>query len=248
MICPKCNHEQPDGHAECVGCGVIFAKVRTLDRLEEDGTSASAESDAVDDSEPSGWKQLLLQVPEDVNPVTLMLKGLLWLALAVWAAKFIFSSVDSNYAGRSILHVVNLPFHEAGHLIFIPFGRFLSVLGGSLMQLIVPAVCAAVLLLRTRDAFGASVAMWWLAQNFMDIAPYINDARALDLLLLGGFTGKEVADYHDWEYILGKLGWLRLDHVLANLSQFIGILLMISALVWGGVILKRFLIHAQSSP
>lgn len=226
---------------------MIFAKVRTLDPLEEEDTSASGEFDTLNDSEPSGWKHVLLPPPEDVNPVTLVLTGLLWLALTVWAFKFIFSSVASNYAGESILHLVNLPFHEAGHLVFIPFGRFLSVLGGSLMQLIVPMVCAAVLLLRTKDAFGASVALWWLGQNFMDIAPYINDARALDLVLLGGFTGKDVADYHDWEYILGQLGLLHFDHVLANLSQFIGIFLMITALVWGGVILKQSLFFAKSS-
>ena len=33
------------------------------------------------------------------------------------------------------------------------------------------------LLLQSRDAFGASVAGWWLGQNFLDIAPYIGDAN-----------------------------------------------------------------------
>lgn len=28
MICPKCEFEQPDGRAECLRCGVVFAKVR----------------------------------------------------------------------------------------------------------------------------------------------------------------------------------------------------------------------------
>ena len=115
------------------------------------------------------------------------------------------------------------------------------------MQLLVPAVCAAVLLLRTRDAFGASVALWWLAENFMDIAPYINDARSLNLILLGGFTGRDVADYHDWEYILSKLGLLQMDHALANLSHFIGILLMIGALIWGAVVIRQSFAHAKSS-
>jgi hypothetical protein len=85
--------------------------------------------------------------------------------------------------------------------------------------------------------------MWWLAENFMDIAPYINDARALDLMLLGGVTGKDVADYHDWEYLLGKLGLLRMDHALAYMFQFTGIVLMITALAWGAVILW----HAKQS-
>jgi hypothetical protein len=69
------------------------------------------------------------------------------------------------------LHLVNLPFHEAGHVIFSPFGRFMQVLGGTLGQLLMPTICMAVLLLRTREAFGAAVALWWLGENFMDVAP-----------------------------------------------------------------------------
>ena len=155
--------------------------------------------------------------------------------------------MGSNTTGESFLHLVNLPFHEAGHIVFRPFGRFLMVLGGTLMQLHVPAVCAAVLLLRTRDAFGASVALWWLAENFMDIAPYINDARDLNLMLLGGVTGKDVADYHDWEYLLGQLGLLRMDHFLANLSQITGIVIMLSAQLWGAIYLKKSFRLARSS-
>lgn len=154
--------------------------------------------------------------------------------LSLWAWKFIFAGIESNFAGRSFLHLVNLPFHEAGHILFSPFGRFMQTLGGTLGQLLMPAVCMGVLLFRTRDAFGAAVALWWLAESFMDIAPYINDARALDLVLLGGVTGKEVEDYHDWELILGKLDLLSMDHALAMVAQSMGIVLMLTALVWAG--------------
>ena len=104
-----------------------------------------------------------------------------------------------------------------------------------------PLICCAVLLFKTRDTFGASVASWWFGENFMDIAPYINDARALELMLLGGVTGKDVIDYHDWEYLLRKLGWLQYDHTLASLSYSIGIILMLGTFVWGGYLLfKQF--------
>jgi hypothetical protein len=73
----------------------------------------------------------------------------------------------------------------------------------------------------------------------MDIAPYINDARALQLPLLGGVTGKDVAEYHDWEYILGKTGMLRIDHSLASLSYAFGILLMLLTFAWGGFLLVQ---------
>jgi hypothetical protein len=246
MICPKCGFKQNPDRAECARCGVIFAKVRSSP-MAAVMSDQSVFAEAAEETQ-SGWRQIVLPEPLEVNSLTLVAKGVLWAVLAIWSMSFIFSSVGSNHAGESVLHLVNLPFHEAGHIFFSPFGRFLTVLGGTLMQLIMPAVCMGVLLIRTRDAFGASVAMWWLAENFMDIAPYINDARDLNLMLLGGVTGKDVAGYHDWEYILGKLGLLRMDHVLAGFSQFIGIVLMLTALVWGAVVLKKhFLLTKVSS-
>jgi hypothetical protein len=185
---------------------------------------------------------------EAVNPFYFAGRCLLFLLLAGWGWRFITASIDSNYAGESILHLVNLPFHEAGHVFFSPFGRFMMVLGGTLGQLLMPLTCAGTFLLKTRDAFAASVALWWTAENVMDIAPYINDARALELILLGGVTGQEV-EGHDWEYLLGSLGWLRYDHALAHLAQWVGITLMITALFWGGTLLLRQYqtLHRRSS-
>ncbi len=48
---------------------------------------------------------------------------------------------------ESFMHRVNLVFHEAGHVIFMPFGRFLSILGGTLGQWLIPFIvlCSFVL-------------------------------------------------------------------------------------------------------
>ena len=177
-------------------------------------------------------KDHLLPVPGEPNPLIITGRGVLLVVLTIWSFSFLFASIESNVVGHSFLHMVNLPFHEAGHIIFSPFGRFIKVLGGTLGQLLMPTICLVVLLLRTRDAFGAAVAQWWLAESFVDIAPYINDARALKLILLGGVTGRDVADYHDWEYLLGKLGLLKMDHAIAYLAQGVGIILMLAALLW----------------
>ena len=112
----------------------------------------------------------------------------------------------------SVLHLPNLIFHEAGHVLFSPFGRFMTVLGGSLFQVLVPVVCA-IAFLRQKDAFAAAVCTWWAGQNLLDLAPYIADARALQLVLLGGHTGAEV-EGHDWEYLLTALGWMQHDRTL----------------------------------
>ncbi len=73
----------------------------------------------------------------------------------------------------------------------------------------------------------------------MDLAPYINDARELKLILLGGVTGRDVGDYHDWEFILREMGLLEYDHVLAKTAYSIGTLLMICTFVWGAFLLYK---------
>ena len=141
-----------------------------------------------------------------------------------------------------MLHLVNLPFHEAGHIVFRPFGRFVTSLGGTLGQLLVPLICAGVLLIKNGDMFGTAVCNWWFGENFLDIAPYIDDARSLTLPLLGGNTGQSAPyGFHDWEFLLTESGLLRYDHFLAKLSHGFGSLVMLSAMFWAAyVLLQQF--------
>jgi hypothetical protein len=154
--------------------------------------------------------------------------------------------LNATYLMRSFLHLVHLPFHEAGHVLLMPFGRFITVLGGSLFQVAVPLVCGGVFLLKNRDAFAASVTLWWAGQSLMDLAPYIADARALRLPLLGGRTGAEV-EGHDWEYLLGATGLMMQDVTLGRLSFALGALTMLAALGWGGAVLWRLRARLRAS-
>lgn len=158
-------------------------------------------------------------------------RAVLWLILAWLFVRFATHSVASNYAGSSFLHLVNLVFHEAGHILFAIFPRFLTVLGGSATQVLIPIV-VLIAFWRRRDFFAASVGLWWVGQNLVDLAPYINDARDLQLVLLGGSTGAEV-EGHDWEYLLQTLGLMTWDHRLAKLTHAVGVLVMLGALGWG---------------
>jgi hypothetical protein len=184
-------------------------------------------------------KEYALLNPEQVNPFIFVGRVAVYIGLLVWGAKFIGSPLETNYVGESFLHNINLPFHEAGHLLFMPFGRFMSVLGGSLGQLLMPLACLVAFLFYNANPFAASVALWWFAESLMDLAPYINDARSLTLPLLGGVTGQDVENYHDWQYILRTLGWLEHDHTLAHAAYNVGILIMILTFVWGAYLLYR---------
>jgi len=183
-------------------------------------------------------KQWLIETDTTTDSGTFYGRLVVFLGLLWWGWIFIITPLETNYTGESFLHLINLPFHEAGHLIFSPFGRFMMILGGSLGQVLMPLICLGTFLIKTRDPFGASVALWWTAESLMDVAPYINDARDLELMLLGGVTGKET-DGHDWNNLLTMTGLLNWDHRVAHLTYNIGILLMLVSFAWGGVILAR---------
>jgi hypothetical protein len=173
----------------------------------------------------------------DSNPVTRYARwiGVAILALLTW--RFARTPLDGS-GEQSFLHLPNLVFHEAGHVIFRPFGEFMTVLGGSLFQVLVPIICAISFAYQYRNWFGAAVCIWWAGQNIVDVAPYIADARKLQLVLLGGKTGAEV-EGHDWEYVLTAMGWLHLDQRLGRGALTAGTLVMVGALVWACVILVR---------
>lgn len=235
MHCPKCGWKQDDGGKDCDRCGIIFEKFAAAQRRVQAGVQPPPTQESTGLGSAKEW---LLTVEDSVNPFYFAGRVLVFLLLVVWGWTFLTTPLDTNYTDESFLHLINLPFHEAGHLLFMPFGRFMTILGGSLGQILMPLVCLATFLFKTRDPFGGSVALWWTAENFMDVAPYINDARAMDLMLLGGFTGKEV-DAHDWNNILTMLGWLQHDHRLAQLSYGIGTALMLLSLLWGAALLLR---------
>ncbi len=242
MQCPKCKFKQNNSNQECLQCGVIFEKYYQSPgavTAEKKRNNRAENRENEDVSEKKIWN-LLFFVPPEVSPYSLVGRTILFIILVVWGGRFIFSSIESNYASHSFMHLINLPFHEAGHIIFRPFGAFIASFGGTLGQLLMPLICLAVLLLKTRDSFGASVTLWWFAQNFFDIAPYIHDARSGTLPLLGGNVGHSSPyGFHDWEFILTESGFLKYDHFLAGLSVMTGTILMITSFVWGGVLLYK---------
>jgi hypothetical protein len=158
------------------------------------------------------------------------------LGLAVWTIQFARTPLSSD-AMNSFLHLPDLVFHEAGHILFAPFGEFMTVLGGSLLQFLVPIV-AVTAFARQQDAFSAAVCAWWAGQNLVDLAPYIADARALQLVLLGGRTGAEV-EGHDWEFILTRLGVTHLDRQVGYASYTLGLLIMIASLAFAARTIVR---------
>jgi hypothetical protein len=251
MECPKCSNQQADGNTICSNCGIVFSKYylyhpRPGNETQTD-TQHQQQNDNADEYHVQmsivttlTFKQRLFLINENEDIITVSFRGLIFLGLLILSFKLITSTIASNYVGEIFLHNINLPFHEAGHVVFGFFGSFITSLGGSLGQLIMPAICFYAFFYQNLNPFAAAVCFWWVGENFLDIAPYINDARAGDLPLLGGnFGHSSPYGFHDWEYLLTESGLLRHDHTIANLSFFIGSVMMILALVWGGILLYR---------
>lgn len=130
---------------------------------------------------------------------------------------------------------LNLGIHEIGHIVFGPFGMFVSILGGSLLQCLVPLL-STIVFYRQRDYFAISFCFLWFGANLMDVAVYVADARTLQLNLVSPFGGGEII--HDWNWLLSQLGMLRADSAIAFAMRSVGFVSMTLFLVSGGWMLS----------
>ena len=245
MRCPGCCGFVQKPESLCKRCGAsLHMPPSSARRYAPESTRVHAHKEAAWDEE--GWRpwlnELLFYVPPAITPLAFYGRAALYVVFLIWGLYFIsmdHTKVVGGYPpiNQSFMHSVNLVFHEAGHVIFSPFGRFMMVLGGTLGQWLIPFIVMCAFLLKTRDPFAASVGLWWLGQSFMDAAPYIHDARAEQLVLLGGVTGRDVPGYHDWNTILRDLGWLQHDHTIAGIVNAVGVILMLMSFAWGAYVL-----------
>ena len=242
-MCPKCGYERRAGDQGdagiCVACGLVFAKwvSRTLGTARSPREEAFAE-DATGNGIFSGIVERLTGVEPRTDSMVFWGRVALYAAFVLWGLYFISLDLKTNEIGASFMHRVNLVFHEAGHVIFIPLGQFMHILGGSLGQLLMPAIVVGVMVIKNRDNFGASIALWWLGQSLKDLGPYINDARDLQLQLLTG-NSQDVPETHDWANILIDLGLIMKEKKIALGADVIGSLIMLLAMAWGGYLLLK---------
>ncbi len=123
----------------------------------------------------------------------------LWGRAALIAGLFVFYLQwfrKENYF--SFLDFVNLAAHEAGHIFLGFFGRFIMMLGGTIFQLLMPAVCLFHLLRRGAN-IGWQLCLFWIGESLLNISIYAGDAIRQELPLVGGGE-------HDWTYLLTATG------------------------------------------
>jgi len=124
------------------------------------------------------------------------------------------------------IHLIILYIHEAGHFFFRMFGENLYILGGSIMQVLVPFVWFIVAW--REESANAPVAVFFTGLSTVDVSIYIRDAETRILPLLGGHHVK-----HDWATFLGDHDMLDWSVPLADIFFFTGLLAALGAIGWG---------------
>jgi len=127
----------------------------------------------------------------------------------------------------SFLDLVDLPIHETGHLIFRIFGEFIGVAGGSIFQVLLPAVFLGYFVWKGQY-YSAAIVLFWVGQSILNVWVYASDAVVMKLVLTSGFTGSE-GSFHDWNYMLTRTGLIGSTKIIAGLIRTLATLVIITA-------------------
>jgi hypothetical protein len=146
--------------------------------------------------------------------------GQVGVALAAAAYFFYYAATSTQW---HFIDSVNLVIHEAGHIVFWPFGELMHALGGSLFQILFPLVYVGYFYFK-KQYFSASLLLFWVGQNCINVSVYAGDAILMQLPLLGGDSSM-----HDWHAILTMLHALRYTPEVASAFYAGGCIVMLFA-------------------
>lgn len=125
------------------------------------------------------------------------------------------------------LNNIDLAVHEAGHFIFVLLGEFIGIAGGSIMQILIPALFVFYFW-QKEELWQSSTVMFWLGENILEVSFYARDAQIMSLPLIGGDGA-----IHDWNYLLTSLKLLPYAVFISNLIFFAGFLIIFGAIIMG---------------
>ena len=164
----------------------------------------------------------MVSLAEQLDEWKEMSRGALVGWLVAYALFLAYALADRS--GFLFLDYANLMIHEMGHPLFSWFGYTLMILGGTLLELLVPLCCAAYFFAK-RETAGFAFGLFWFFENFLYIGVYMADARAQALPLVGSGD-------HDWAILFGKWGMLLHDRSIGGTTRTAGWLGMVGVMMW----------------
>ena len=176
---------------------------------------------------PDTWTERLpvLETLEDPWTATPRYALIAWL---IFYLLFLYQAARGN-GPLLMIDVVFVPIHEGGHLLFRFFGQFISVAGGTFLQLFVPFTLATYFAFQ-RQPQGTALCTFFCFEQLLPISRYMADARAQDLPLLT--VGDPEFVIHDWNYLFTAFGVLDHDTQIAACIRAIGWLGMFATVLW----------------
>lgn len=162
--------------------------------------------------------------------LVLPLSGYALLVYLVLLAALYLSTPSREFDLPHILwltHLMLLYIHEAGHLLFSFFGRTMTILGGSLNQLLAPT--AWYIVAKREHSRLANVALVFTGVSLMDVSLYVKDAGMLVLPLIGGLS----KSHHDWATLLNENGLIEYGAAMGESMYWTGIALALFGLYSG---------------
>jgi hypothetical protein len=155
--CPKCGHvlsiPLPDS-AACPVCGIYFFKYSQHQTV--------LSSDTQIESSSFNFRELfesLLAPLDEIDVPTFYGRCLALALLALWGCFLFADDYRVGEIGSSFMHNILLPIHEAGHVLLTPLGTFMTILGGSLFQVMLPLGISIAFIWLNKDNFGAAITL-----------------------------------------------------------------------------------------
>jgi hypothetical protein len=150
-------------------------------------------------------------------------KGKVARFVAALGASAYFLYYASTASDWHFIDNIDLIIHEAGHWVFLPFGEFMHVLGGSLFQSIFPLLYVGYFYFK-RDYYSGSLLLFWSGANLVNVSVYAADAQLMQLPLLGGDSV-----IHDWNWLLVNTRTIEYTPQIASCIYGLGLTIIIVA-------------------
>ena len=156
------------------------------------------------------------------------------IAFFSWMAFYILLLIflAAHFSSLTFIDNAHLPIHEAGHLLFGWFGETLGLWGGTLLQLLVPALLVVAFVVRG-DVPGTTFCAVAFFHSLTGVAAYMIDALRRELPLVTVGASSDEAE-HDWVHIFSNLGVLPHAIQIGTVTRVIAWLGFVGTLVWFG--------------
>ena len=157
--------------------------------------------------------------------------------LVGWLVAYALIMWTYRPGGVRLLDAAYLVTHEAGHPLFSYAGwEILTVLGGTILQLLVPVLLALSFAWRGHT-LGTAFCSWAFFNSLNGVSLYMGDARAKGLPLVAPGVASDEVEGHDWEYIFKWIGHGAINHdqQLAAITvaiAWIGMFACVGWLIW----------------